>query len=44
VLGEGAGDRKDGIHTGAVDASIVRDTLRCVDDDPDQMVYLTKKH
>ncbi|TDZ99315.1 hypothetical protein CCUG62472_00553 [Mycobacteroides salmoniphilum] len=43
VLGEGAGGRsKDGTRTGAVDASIVRDTLRRVDNDPDRIVYLTK--
>ncbi|WP_099041262.1 hypothetical protein [Mycobacterium neglectum] len=43
VLGEGAGGRsKDGTRTGAVDSSIVRDTLRRVDNDPDQIVFLTK--
>jgi hypothetical protein len=45
VLGEGAGGRsKDGTRTGAVDASIVRDALRRVDNDPDQIVFLTKNY
>jgi hypothetical protein len=45
VLGEGAGGRsKDGTRTGAVDASIVRDALRRVDNDPEQIVFLTKNH
>jgi hypothetical protein len=45
VLGEGAGGRsKDGTRTGAVDASIVRDALRRVDSDPDEIVFLTKNH
>ena len=45
VLGEGAGGRsKDGTRTGAVDASIVRDALRRVDNDPDQVVFLTKNY
>ncbi|MUL61135.1 hypothetical protein B5P44_00870 [Mycobacterium sp. CBMA 213] len=43
VLGEGAGGRsKDGTRTGAVDSSIVRDALRRVDNDPDQLVFLTR--
>ncbi|WP_071288668.1 hypothetical protein [Mycolicibacterium llatzerense] len=45
VLGEGAGGRStDGTRTGAVDASIVRDALRRVDNDPDQIVFLTKNY
>lgn len=45
VLGEGAGGRsRDGTRTGAVDASIVRDALRRVDNDPDQIVFLTKNY
>jgi hypothetical protein len=45
VLGEGAGGRsKDGTRTGAVDASIVRDALRRVDNDPDRVVFLTKNY
>lgn len=41
VLGEGAGGRKNGTRTGAVDSSIVRDALRRVDNNPEQIVFLT---
>lgn len=41
VLGEGAGGLKNGTRTGAVDSSIVRDTLRRVDNNPEHIVFLT---
>lgn len=41
VLGEGAGTLKNGTRTGAVDSSIVRDALRRVDNNPEQIVFLT---
>lgn len=41
VLGEGAGGVKNATRTGAVDSSIVRDALRRVDNNPEQIVFLT---
>jgi hypothetical protein len=42
ILGEGAGGvSKDGTRTGAVDSSIVRDAVRLVDDDLEDLVFLT---